>query len=424
MSQRFSRRSFALGAAALGVAALGSTALGSLAFSRPAFAAGRSIGAAQARVFCFIGGYTRHGPPGGAGNGQGISVFEMNRDTGQLNLLTVFVDIASPSFITLSKDCRFLYAVSELDDYNNEGDGCVTAFAVDKRTGSLTKLNTVSSGGSVPAHLSVHPSGQYVLTANYTGGSVAVFPIKADGSLAEATNIVHNGGPRQPARAADNPEGNFAVSDHSGSHPHMVAASPDGRFVLVNDAGLDRVYVWSLDLAKGRLMPAKIPYYEMEPGSAPRHFAFSANGQILYNLCEQNSRIIVSNFNPTTGEMAKIQEISTLSPDFRGSNLAAEILVSSDGRYVYASNRLADTVTVFAVAADGTLTWQEEVWAHADYGRAIMFDPGGEFLFWAGQRSDAVTSFRVNRETGGLSFTGRFVPVGSPTTFAFMVAED
>jgi len=414
MSRHFSRRSFTLGAAALGA----------LSLARPSWAAAGAIGAAPAKIFCFIGGYTRHGPPGGAGNGPGISVFEMNRDTGQLSLVTNFVDIASPSFLALSQDGRFLYAVSELDDYNNQGDGCVTAFAVDKRTGNLTKLNTVSSGGSVPAHLSVHPSGQYVLAANYTGGSVAVLPVKADGSLGNVTNVVHNGGPRQPARADDNPEGNFAVSDHSGSHPHMIAASPDGRFVLVNDAGLDRVYVWSLDLAKGRLVPAKTPYYEMEPGSAPRHFAFSPNGRLLYNLCEQNSKIVVSNFNPETGEMAKIQEISTLSPDFRGSNLAAEILVSADGRHVYASNRLGDTVAIFAVAADGSLTWQEEIWAHADYGRAIMFDPSGEFLFWAGQRSDAVTIFRVNRATGGLAFTGQFVPVGSPTSFAFMVAED
>ncbi|AOX19717.1 lactonase family protein [Kozakia baliensis] len=375
------------------------------------------------KTICFVGGYTKHGPPGSAGNGEGIAVFEMARDTGVLTPISTFTDIASPSFITMSKDHRFLYALSEISDFNKDGDGSVTAFAVDRKTGSLKKLNAVSSKGAVPAHLSVHHSGRYVLVANYMGGCVAVLPIKSDGSLGEATDVVHNTGPRQPERAADNPQGNFAISDHSGSHPHMIASDPSGKFVLADDAGLDRVYVWTLNLTTGKLQPAQTPYYDMTPGSAPRHFQFTRSGKILYNLCEQDSKVVVSAFDPATGAISNLQTVSTVTSHFHGSTLAAEILISADGKYVYASNRLGDSLAVFKIGEDNTLTLQDEVWMHADYGRALMFDPSGAFLFCANQRSDAVTSFKVDKETGELAFTQNFTPVGSPTTFAFMDTE-
>ncbi|QHI95674.1 beta-propeller fold lactonase family protein [Aristophania vespae] len=409
MSQHFSRRSFALGLTALGTAAA--------TYPLRAKAAGLR---GQSKTLCFVGGYTKHGPPGGEGNGSGIAVFEMDKESGSLTQIATFTDIASPSFITLSKDRKFLYALSEIDDFNKAGDGCVTAFAVDTRTGTLAKLNAVSSGGAIPAHLSIHPSGKYLLVANYIGGSVSVLPIRKDGSLGQATDVVHNTGPRQPDRADDNPPGNFAISDHSGSHPHMIATDPSGRFVIADDAGLDRVYVWTLDLKSGKLVPAKTPYFDMKPGSAPRHFVFDHSGRIMYNLCEQNSKVDVCKFNPETGEISVIQNVSTVSSHFKGSTLAAEILISENGRHVYVSNRLGDSLAVFEVGRDGTLTLQDEVWMHADYGRAMMFDPSGNFLFCANQRSDAVTSFRVNKATGELTFTNHFTAVGSPTTFAFM----
>lgn len=411
MSQHLSRRQFALA-----LAGLGATALSPL----------RAIaaqGATQPRILCFVGGYTEHGPPGVTGYGKGIAVFEMDRDTGYLMPITTFMDIPSPSFITLSKNRKFLYALSEIDDYSKAGDGSITAFSVDTRNGTLAKINTVSSGGAVPAHLSVHPSGKYLLVANYMGGSVAVIPIHDDGSLGSPTDIVHNSGPRQPERAADNPQGNFAVSDHSGPHPHMIGTDPSGKFVLVDDAGLDRIYVWTLDLTKGKLIPAQTPFYDMEPGSAPRHFVFDHTGRVLYNLCEQNSKVVVSKFDPRTGAITEVQSVSTVTSHFRGSTLAAEILIAESGRFVYVSNRLGDSLAVFSVGIDGTLTLEDEVWMHADYGRAMMFDPSGNFLFCANQRSDSVTAFRVDRETGKPVFTNHFTPVGSPTTFAFMVTD-
>ncbi|QDH16165.1 lactonase family protein [Swingsia samuiensis] len=419
MFKSISRRNFALGLLA-GTASIGANRVSHAATGADKLPVPPPPPKPVSKTICFVGGYTQHAPPGGAGNGQGIDVFEMNRETGELTQITTYTDIASPSFIVLSKDDKFLYALSEIDDYTKQGDGSVTAFAVDTKNGSLRKLNTVSSGGAVPAHLSIHHSGRYVLVANYVGGSVAVLPIRSDGSLGPATDVVKNTGPRQPERAADNPQGNFAVSDHSGSHPHMIRSDPSGRFVIADDAGLDRVYVWTLNLTTGKLIPAKKPYYDMEPGSAPRHFEFNHSGRMMYNLCEQNSKIVVSTFNPETGEINNIQKVSTVSSSFRGSTLAAEILISKSGKYIYVSNRLGDSLAVFAIADDGTLTLQAETWMHADYGRAMMFDPSGTFLFCANQRSDAVTSFKVDKNTGQLVFTNHFTPVGSPTTFAFM----
>ncbi|QDH14600.1 lactonase family protein [Oecophyllibacter saccharovorans] len=417
MSHSLSRRHFTLA-----LTALGASALTPLARAASGDSSGiETTDVTKPRILCYVGGYTKDAPPGVEGNGDGIVVFDMDRTTGVLTQIFTFMDIASPSFITFSPDHRYLYAISEIDNYNKEGDGCVTAFAVNQHTGTLTKINTVSSGGAIPAHVSVHPSGKFVFVANYMGGSVAVFPVKPNGGLAEASDIVHLTGPRQPERAADNPQGNFAVSDHSGSHPHMIASNPNGRFVLADDAGLDRIYVWRMDMKNGTLIPDTVPYYNLTPGCAPRHFVFNQAGTILYNLCEQDSKVLVSDFNPTTGAITLIQSVSTVPPYFRGSTLAAEILIDDTGKYVYVSNRLGDSLAIFAVGQDGTLTLQDEVWMHADYGRAMMFDPTGTFLFCANQRSDAVTSFRVNKVTGDVKFTRQYTPVGSPTTFAFLV---
>ncbi|GBQ68626.1 3-carboxymuconate cyclase [Ameyamaea chiangmaiensis NBRC 103196] len=422
-----SRRRFGLGA--FGAGALGTLSITRTAFGAPTLDSGTGensglgpLPAKGPRILCYVGGYTKHAPPGGAGNGQGIATYELNLADGSLVPRSVFTDIASPSFITLSPDHRFLYALSEIDDYNAGHDGSVTAFSIDPATGALRKINTVSSGGSVPAHLSVHKNGRFVLVANYVGGSIAVLPIKPDGSLGEATDVYKATGPKMPERAADNPPGNFAVSDHSGSHMHMVHSDPSGNFVLADDAGLDRVYVWKLS-DDGKLVPAKTPFITAEPGSAPRHFAFSPDGRILYNLGEQDSRVVVSDFDPQTGEIKPRQSVSTVTEHFRGSTLAAEILVGPKGDKLYVSNRLGDSLAVFHIAADGSLTLIEEIWMHADYGRALMFEPTGRYLFCTNQRSDSITSFKVDPATGKLSFTWKFTPIGSPTTMAFVTLK-
>ncbi|QCE32176.1 lactonase family protein [Acetobacteraceae bacterium] len=374
---------------------------------------------AEEKIFCYVGCYTKECPKGVEGNGAGIYLFEMNPITGSLSLKTVFMGIASPSFLILSPKNDYLFAISEIDNYGVGKTGCVTSYSVDQKTGLLTKINTVSSGGAVPCHLSMHPSGKYLLIANYVGGCVSVVPVN-NGFLSKPTHVVHPTGPRRPERAMDNPPGNYAISDHSGSHPHMISTSPSGKWVVVDDAGLDRIYFWRLDEKRGKLLPAPVPFLDLEPGAAPRHFVFNNEGTMLYNLCEQDSKVTVFQFDDKEGRAVAIQTVSTLSSEFHGSTLAAEIVMAPSGGFIYVSNRLGNSIAVFSVGADGTLTLQDEIWSHADYGRAMMLDPTATFLFSANQRSDSITSFRTNQKSGDIVFTHNFTPVGSPTVLAFM----
>ncbi|GEN63433.1 lactonase family protein [Acetobacter oeni] len=390
---------------------------GALKQSTPEAAARKS----GPRTLCYVGGYTKHGPPDA--NAKGITLFEMDTTSGVLTQLGQVTPTDNPSFLALSPDRRFLYAVNELEEVGPEKGGAATAFAIDQHTGVLTKLNTVPSGGADPAHLSVHPSGRYLLVANYTSGSVSVIQIEADGSLGARTDLVHDSGPKMPERAADNPPGNYAVSDHSGAHAHMIQADMAAKFVLVADAGLDRVYVWKLDLEKGVLVPAAKPWFDMEPGSAPRHFCFSLDGKVIYILGEQNSRIVVADYDTNTGAISPRQTAATVTGRFRGSTIAAEIILHPNGKFLYVTNRIGDSIACFRVKSDGSIELFDEVWEHADYGRALSFDPTGAHMFVANQRSDSITAFRVNGETGALDFTWNFTPVGTPTAFAFVTLE-
>lgn len=373
------------------------------------------------RILCYVGGYTRSGPDDT--NAKGITLFEMNPETGILTQLGNITSADNPSFLALSPDQNSLYTVNEISDFEGGHTGAVSAFRIDRRTGVLTRMNIVSSGGADPAHLSVHPSGKYVFVANYTGGSAAVIRIQPDGSLGLLTDLVHNTGPKMPERATDNPPGNYAVSDHSGSHVHMVQTDVAGKFVLACDAGLDRVYVWSFDMENGTLKPAEKPWLTMEPGSAPRHFCFSNDGKVIYILGEQDSRIVVADYDTQTGAMQVKQTASTVTARFRGSTLAAEIILHPTGKFLYVTNRLGNSIACFKVHEDGSITLFDEVWEHADYGRALSFDPSGKFVFVANQRSDSITSFKVNTDTGALDFTWNFVPIGTPTSFAFTVID-
>jgi 6-phosphogluconolactonase (cycloisomerase 2 family) len=266
----------------------------------------------------------------------------------------------------------------------------------------------------------VHPSGKFVFVANHGGGNVAVFPVDSDGALSEATDVRPSVGPRHHARAVNDPAGQFAVSDHEGPHLHMVAADPSGQFVIANDAGLDLTLVWRFDASAGRLLPADVPVISAPPGSAPRHFVFHPNGRVFYNLYEHDGRVAVYDYDAASGGLKLKQTALSLPPKFAGSNLAAEIVITADGRFLYVSNRLHSAVAVFAVANDGQLRNLSETWVHADSPRNLCIDPGGAFLFSCNQRGDSITSFHLNAATGALTFTGRFEPVGSPAMMAIL----
>lgn len=356
-------------------------------------------------------------PPG---NGRGIHLFRVDRATGALTAAGVHEMGTSPSHLALNAAGTRLYSANETDRAGKDKEGTVTAFAVDRADGKLKSLNTVRSGGAGPTYVSVHPSGKFVLVANYFGGSVAVLPVLEDGRLGDATDVKTDAGKVGPTRATHAPPGSFAVSGHDRTHAHMIQADPAGRFVLHADLGLDTLFVWKFDATKGALTPNDPPAVALPPGDGPRHFHFHPNGKWLYSVQEEGSTVVLFDYDAGKGRLTARQTISTLPAGFAGSNFCSEILVSADGRFVYAGNRLHDTVAVFAVGRDGTLSSVGEEWTRGNYPRSFAFDPAGRFLYCCNQRADHVTVFRVDGKTGGLAFTGHYAPVGNPSCVVFL----
>ena len=268
--------------------------------------------------------------------------------------------------------------------------------------------------------MSIHPTGTHLLVANYFGGSVAVLPIRDGGRLGDATDVKADEGKVGPTRAKNAPPGSFAISGHDRNHAHMIQADPAGRFVLHVDLGLDRIFVWTFDEKKGTLTANDPPAVALPPGDGPRHFHFHPNGRWLYSIQEEGSTVVLFDYDAGKGRLTPRRTVSTLPAGFAGSNFCSEILVSADGKFVYAGNRLHDSIAVFSVGPGGDLTYVGEEWTRGDYPRSFAFDPTGRFLYCCNQRADNVTAFRVDGTTGGLAFTGHYTPVGNPSCVVFL----
>jgi 6-phosphogluconolactonase len=356
-------------------------------------------------------------PPG---NGRGIHLFRIDRATGAMTPIGVVEMVTSPSCLALNAAGTRLYSANETDRVGDDKQGSVSALSVNRADGRLELLNTVPSGGAGPTYVSVHPGERHLLVANYFGGSVAVLPITSDGRLGEASDVKVDAGTIGPTRATNAPPGSFAVSGHDRTHAHMIQADPSGRFVVHVDLGLDTIFVWRFDAARGTLTPAAMPSVSLPPGDGPRHFHFHPNGRWLYSIQEEGSTVVLFDFDSASGRLTARQTISTLPPGFAGTNFCSGVLVSADGRYVYAGNRLHDSIAIFSVGSDGRLTYVGEEWTRGDYPRSFGFDPTGRFLYCCNQRADAITVFRVDRASGGLAFTGHYAPVGNPSSIVFL----
>jgi 6-phosphogluconolactonase (cycloisomerase 2 family) len=366
-------------------------------------------------ILAYVGSYTSpQGPEGSHGNGQGIYLFQMNSDTGALTPREVFPNPSNPSWLALDSAGTHLYSANET------ADGSIGAYSVNPENGHLTLLNTVGSEGAGPAHLSIHPSAKYVLAANYAGGTIAVLPILSGGELGPATDVKHDQGSVGPVHAASAPPGSFAISGHDTVHAHMIQADPSGRFVLAADLALDRILIWKFDAARGTLSANDPPWVALPPGDGPRHFTFHPHGRWLYSLQEEASTLVTFDYDAARGRLTPKQTVSTLPKGFAGTSFTSELRVSPDARFVYAANRLHDTIAWFSIGGDGSLTLVGEEWTRGDYPRSFTIDPTGGFLYTCNQRSDAVACFRVNRITGALTFTGQYTAVGTPSIVVFL----
>lgn len=342
------------------------------------------------------------------GLGQGIHALLLDLATGGLTPATVTHDVRNPSFVTLSPDRRFLYAVNELKEWDGQFGGGLSAFAVDGATGALRFINSKPSRGTDPCHVAVHRDGQFVLVANYSSGSVIVYRLLQDGGLGEETDFVqHHGSSVNDAR-------------QEGPHAHQVMFDGTGTWAFVPELGVDRLMVYRFDAVYGKLLPAAEPWVATEPGAGPRHVALHPHAPYLYLINELDCTVSTFLLDSATGGLKLLQSASTHPKGYTGLLSCAEIRVSADGRFVYGSNRDDNSIAVFSVdPASGWLTLIGDVDSGGQVPRNFALSPDGEWMIVANQDSHNVLTYRMNKLTGTPQPTGVEVRVGSPVCVCF-----
>lgn len=337
---------------------------------------------------------------------EGIYVFAQDPATGALTHRATLAGVVNPSFLALDPAGRFLYAVNETRRFAGAETGAVSSFALDTRTGAPRFLNRQPSGGSNPCHLAVAPDGRHLLVANHEHGRVAVLPIDDDGRLAPATDIrqdepLEPGGPRRP-------------------HAHFVTPDPTGDFVLSTDTGTDRISVYRLDTAAGRLVPHDPPWGETHPGGSPRHLAFHPGGRYLFANGEADMTLSVFDYDGASGTLAARQYLPTIPAGVGGRLTTAQIAAHPGGRFVYVSNRGHDSIAIFRFDPDtGTATLAGTAPTGGQTPRNFALDPAGRFLYVANQNSRSIVCFAIDQETGLLAATGGVAAVPAPTCILF-----
>jgi 6-phosphogluconolactonase len=349
------------------------------------------------RLWVYVGTYTDRG------KSKGIYRFEFDLASGTLVSRALAAETKNPSFLAIDPDNRFLYAVSEVGDFDGKKTGAVSAFAIDPKTGDLSVLNQQSSGGAAPCHLVVDRAGKHVLVANYGGGNASAVSIESGGRLGKATAFVqHQGSGTNPKR-------------QEGPHAHSINLDAANRFAVVADLGLDKVFVYRYDSAKGTLTPNDPPAVAVAGGAGPRHFAFHPNGRNAYVINELNSTVTALRYDTERGSFEPLQSVSTLPKDFKGSSTTAHVQVHPSGKFLYGSNRGHNSIAVFAIdPKTGSLTSLGHQTDRIKTPRNFTIDPTGTYLLVANQSSDSIVVFRIDADTGALKPTGPAVEVPEP----------
>jgi 6-phosphogluconolactonase len=357
--------------------------------------------AAPNELLVYIGTYTR-------GKSEGIYVYRMNLATGALTQTSVAPLKSNPSFLAIDPKRRFLYAVNEVNEFLGKKGGGVTAFAIDQKSGALKQLNQQNSPGS-PCHVSVHQSGKWVLIANYGGGNVVSYPVKADGSLGEASDVAqHTGKGADPRRQSE-------------PHAHCILLDAAGRYAFAPDLGLDKVMIYKLDTTNGKLIANG--FAQTKPASGPRHFDFHPNGKFAYVINELNSTVTAFTYDKAKGALTELQTLSALPDGFSGTSYCADIHVHPSGKFLYGSNRGHDSIVMYAIdGATGKLTLSGHEPVQGKWPRNFGIDPTGQFMLVANQNSDNVAVFRLDAQSGKLKFTGQQLELGAPVCVKFIPA--
>lgn len=345
----------------------------------------------------YVGTYTD------SGRVDGIYLVRMDRRSGELRLVRSMDAGANPSFLTIHPSGRVLFAVNELENYKGNQTGAVSAFAIAKDTGELTRLNQQPSGGGAPCYVSVDRSGKVALVANYAGGSIALLSVEANGALATAASVIQHTGKGPNVERQKTP------------HAHCALADPSNRFVLAADLGVDRVLVYRLDVDGKSLRHVDGGDAVMRPGAGPRHIAFHPTLPLVYVANELDSTIATLRFDAQRGVLSPLEIHSTVPARWTGTNYPADIHVSTNGRTLYVSNRGHNSIAGFSVSkSTGALTLDQVISTDGDWPRNFALHPSGRWLLVANQRSGSVVAFARDPDNGRLKSTGQQIAIPSP----------
>lgn len=346
----------------------------------------------------YVGTYT-------SGASEGIYVYGMNSDTGELKMFSSIKSV-NPSFLTLDRTRRFLYAVNEVPDFEGKSSGAVSAYAIEG-TGKLKFLNQQPSQGADPCHLTVDRKRKNLLVANYTGGNLALLPINSDGTLAPAADLKQH-------------EGSGPKQQQNGPHAHCIILDPSERHALAADLGIDKVMVYRFDPTTHKLIPGKQAWAELPAGAGPRHLTLHRNGSYLYVINELNSTMTTLRYSKKAGTLTTIDTTSTLPSGYSEVSYCADVHVAPSGKFLYGSNRGHNSIVVFAIDKDtGIPKLVEHVSTQGNWPRNFVIDPSGRFLLVANQRSDNVVIFRIDAKTGRLTPSGQVAQIPAPVCLKF-----
>lgn len=347
----------------------------------------------------FVGTYTD-------GESQGIYTYEISPGEGPAirNCGSTTVP-ENPTFLAVHPDQRHLYAVHEVED------GGVTALRIGSERHQLSKVNRVASGSGGPCHCHVHPSGDYLLVAHYTGGAVSVLPIQDDGSLGSPADVrQHEGSSEHPERQTQ-------------AHPHSITPGPNGQFLYVPDLGTDEIVVYELETQNDEFR--RVTSIGVQSGAGPRHLDFHPNGEYVYVLNELDSTLSAFERNPDTGDLREIGIQPTVPAEFEGTSFAADVHVHPSGEWVFCSNRGHDSIAVFEIdARTGATTVQNHESTRGEWPRNFALDATGQLLFVENRDTDEIVAFRFDERTGGLDATGDTVDVPDPVCMQFLPSTE
>lgn len=360
--------------------------------------------AASAEMFVYVGSYTFK-------EKKGITLLRLDMKSGELKVVGVQTELANPTFLAIHPNKKFLYCVNETSDFNGKKSGAVSAFSIHPETGALTFMNSQSSVGTGPCHITIDKKGKFVLIANYGGGSVASLPVQTDGKLGESVSFIQHEGSSLNKQRQEAP------------HAHSINLDPGNKFVYAADLGLDKILIYKFNPEDGKMTVNDPPYAQVRLGAGPRHFAFHPTGKFAYVINELNNTIVGFKFEQKSGALIGIDRYRTLPQDYTGVSHTAEVVVSPDGKFVYGSNRGHDSLAIFAVnQTTGDLTVVGHEPTRGKTPRNFVIDPSGKFLLAANQDTDDIYVFLRDTATGKLNYTGHSVKVTMPVCLRMIPA--